>query len=114
MYSELSKELKFVFEPVTIFFTDEKPDDALQFEKGKRGCVASMLVASASQGKTVVFDEKTYGCAGGGVGLCFRNTLAEKNHPTEYLLSTGNENLTEHYKPFPKGLERGERFFSNF
>ena len=112
MYSELSKELKFSFEPVAIFFTDEKPIDALQFEEGKRGCVASMLVACASQGKTAVFDEKTYGCAGGGVGLCFGNTFAEKNHPTEYLLSYGDKALAEHGKTIPMSLGRGERFFA--
>lgn len=113
MYSELSKELKFIFEPVAIFFTNEKPADALQFEEGKRGCVASMLVTSASQGKMVVFDEKTYGCPGGGVGLCFGNAFAEKKHPTEYLLSTGGKKLTEYNKNIPKTLERGERFFAS-
>ena len=114
MYSKLSEELKFSFEPVAIFFTDENPADALQFEEGKRGCVASMLAASASQGKTFVFDEKTYGCPGGGVGLCFGNAFAEKNHPTEYLLSTGGKIFANlQGANIPKGLERGERYFAS-
>jgi uncharacterized protein (DUF169 family) len=113
MNSELSEALKLSFEPVAIFFTDEKPAHALQFEEGKRGCVASMLVAAASKGKIAVFDEKTYGCAGGGVGLCFGNTFIERNHPTEYLLSTGDEALAAHGKTIERSLGRGERFFAS-
>ena len=109
MYSKLSKELRFSFEPVGIFFTDEKPADALQFAEGKRGCVAAMLVAAASQGKTAVFDEKTYGCPGGGVGLCFGDTFVDS---TTYLLSTGGEDLMKQGN-IPKGFERGERFFAS-
>ena len=109
MFSKLSKELKFSFEPVAIFFTDEKPADALQFAKGKRGCVASMLVAAASQGKVAVFDENTYGCPGGGVGLCFGDTFTDT---TTYLLSTGCEVLAKQGN-LPKGFERGERFFAS-
>jgi uncharacterized protein (DUF169 family) len=109
MYSKLSQELKFSFEPVGIFFTDEKPADALQFAEGKRGCVASMLVATASQGKVAVFDEKTYGCPGGGVGLCFGDTFVDT---TTYLLSTGGEALAKQGN-LPKGFERGERFFAS-
>ncbi|MDR0795438.1 MAG: DUF169 domain-containing protein [Tannerella sp.] len=111
--SKLAEELKFSLEPVAIFFTDEKPIDALQFAEGKRGCVASMLVASASRGKTAVFDENTYGCPGGGVGLCFGNTFAKRNHPTEHILSTGIKVPAEHEKNTPIDLERGERFFAN-
>ena len=64
--SKLSKKLKFSLEPVAVSFTDDKPGGALQLEEDKWGCVASFPVASASHGKTVVFDEKTHGCAGGG------------------------------------------------
>ena len=114
MNSKLSEELKLKFEPVAIIFTDERPSNALQFKEGKRGCVASMLVTVASQGKIAVFDEKTYGCPGGGVGLCFGDTFTESNHPTQYLLSTGGKMFTDAKgKDMPKGLERGERYFAS-
>jgi uncharacterized protein (DUF169 family) len=66
-----------------------------------------MLVASASQGKTAVFDEKTYGCQGGGVGLCFGNKFAGY---INNLLSTGGRAFVEQ-GTIPKNMERGERFF---
>ncbi len=114
MDSKLSEELRLKFEPVAIIFTDEKPSDALQFKEGKRGCVASMLRTVASQGKIAVFDEKTYGCPGGGVGLCFGDTFTETNHPTQYLLSTGGKMFANaKSKGIPKGLERGERYFAS-
>lgn len=113
MNDKLIKSLGLKYEPVAIFFTDEKPDNALQFEEGKRGCVASMLVAAATKGKTAVFDEKTYGCPGGGVGICFGDAFTANDHPTEYLLSTGDEALERDNKSIPIRLGRGERFFGD-
>ncbi len=83
MKSELYTRLKLRYVPVAIVLTDEKPQKALSFQEGKFGCVAAMLTA-ATKGKTVVFDRKTFGCGGGGVGL----GLADK-FPSgmEYFLS---------------------------
>jgi uncharacterized protein (DUF169 family) len=111
MKSKLVEKLNFKMPPVAIFFTAEKPDHAMQFQEGKHGCVAAMLIA-ASKGKVVVFDDKTYGCPGGGVGLCFGDTFTKNHHPTEYLLSTGNKELAEK-KGGPKALATGERFYAS-
>ena len=113
MYSKLAEKLKFTLEPVAIQFTDTKPDGALQFEEGKRGCIAAMLV-SAAQGKITVFDEKTYGCPAGGVGLCFGDTLTKRDHKIEYGLSTGIPELAASgNKDIPKSAIEGERFFAS-
>ena len=88
MQSILFQKLKLSLEPVSICFTDKKPDKAIQFSEGKRGCVGNMLVAAA-KGKTAVFDRKTYGCPGGGVGLGFGDTFGI-GFPIECLLSTGD------------------------
>ncbi len=112
MYSKLAQKLQFTLEPVAVYFTDDKPENALQFEEGKRGCAVSMLVAAA-KGKTVVFDENTYGCPGGGVGLCFGDAFTKRNHPTECLLSTGDEALAALGKTHPISLGRGERFYAS-
>ena len=112
MKSELYAKLKLQWEPVAISFTDVRPKQAEQFERGQRGCVASMLVAAASKGIVAVFDEETYGCAGGGVGLCFGNAFQKKNHPTKALLSTGDEALAQLGQTYIRSLGRGERFFA--
>ena len=112
MYSKIAEKLRLGLEPAAIFFTDIKPDGALQFEKGKRGCVASMLIASA-KGKTVVFDDETYGCSGGGVGLCFGDTFTRDNAPIECRLSTGDDALAATGKTNAASLGRGERFFDS-
>lgn len=111
MVSGLVERLGFELEPVAVSFTDVRPEGALQFEEGKRGCVGSMLVAAA-KGATVVFDEKTYGCPGGGAGLCFGDTFAKRGHPVECLLSTGDEALATRGESFGRSLGRGERFFA--
>jgi len=109
MDSNIRSLLRLSFEPVAVLFTDEKPEGAARFAPGARGCVAAMLVASAKNGITAVFDEDTYGCAGGGVGLCFGDMFTKTGHPTDRLLSTGDEELAKTRKIF----ETGERFFSS-
>jgi uncharacterized protein (DUF169 family) len=89
MKSRIAEELKLRRTPVAILFMDEKPKGALQFKEGKRGgCVIAMLSAAA-RGKTAVFDRKTAGCRGGGVGLEFGNTYGDFPGGIEYFLSTG-------------------------
>lgn len=112
MKSKLGEKLKFKLEPVAIYFTDSRPENAFQFKPGVRGCAASMLVAAAAKGTVSVFDEQTYGCPGGGVGLCFGNAFEANGHPTQALLSTGDEALAQMGMSHTRSLGRGERFFA--
>lgn len=111
MKSVLCEKLNFKLNPVAIFFTDEKPKKTFQPQKGIRVCAASLLVAAATKNVISTFDEDTYGCAGGGVGLCFGNGFKKKGHPTEALLSRGDEILQQQGKDIGRSLGKGERFF---
>ncbi len=92
MDSAIAKATGMRYEPVAILFSHERPEKARQFKEGKWGCVMFMLGAVA-KGATAVFDRKTFGCHGGGVGLGFGNQY--KNFPGgedcfSYFLSVGN------------------------
>jgi uncharacterized protein (DUF169 family) len=112
MRSKLAEKLRFTHGPVAIWFTDERPEGASQFEEGKRGCIAAMLVSSA-EGNVAVFDKKTYGCVGGGAGIGFGDTFTNDNEPIECRLSTGDEALKDAGKTHKTSLGHGERFFAS-
>ncbi len=92
MESNMASALNLKFNPVAIIWSDKKPQDALQFKQGRWGCVMS-LFARAAKGQTAVFDRKTFGCWGGGVGLGFGNQYVNVPGGIEEFyrfLSTGN------------------------
>ncbi|MFN3534723.1 MAG: DUF169 domain-containing protein [Desulfatiglandales bacterium] len=93
MESKMKEMLGMVYEPVCIVWSHKKPENAAQFKEGRWGCVMWQF-SSAAKGKTAVFDRKTYGCWGGGVGLGFGNEYPKFPGGQEcfhYFLSIGNK-----------------------
>jgi len=124
--SLIAEKLGLKFEPVAIIFSHEKPAGARQFKEGKWGCVM-FLLAAAARGRTAVFDRKTYGCQGGGVGLGFGNQYKVFPGGEDgfcYFLSVGNDQweqgrqMAEQVKPFlrPEAYDdfvHGERYLKS-
>jgi len=87
--SRIAEELKLAHLPVAIIFTNDKPEGALEQERGKWGCVIALLT-EAAKGKTAVLSRDTCGCSGGRVGLGFGSrSYDEMRGGIEYFLSTG-------------------------
>jgi uncharacterized protein (DUF169 family) len=103
MESKIAKAIGPKYNPVAVVLTDERPENALQFKPGKWGCVMFMF-ANAAKGRTAAFDEQTYGCWGGGVGLGFGNAYEQFPGGVDCFtrfLSSGN-------KQWEKGRQVGE------
>lgn len=107
MNCKISKAINLKNSPVAVILTNDKPGSGLQFREGTWGCVASMMVASASKNRTAFFDRKTYGCMGGGTGLGFGNCY--KDFPIDYFLSTGIKNYQTNIRT-RVSLEEGEAY----
>jgi len=127
MESQIAKAIRMTYSPVAVVFTNEKPEGALEFSEGSRGCVAALL-NSAAKGKTAVFSRKTYGCPGGGAGLGFGDTYKDFPGGIEYFLSTGNKEFCrseigknivknmpflEHGEGYQKDPEAAKKFISS-
>lgn len=117
MESRMARAVGLRYPPVAISFTEEKPEGALQFKEGRWGCVVTMFIAAATKGRTAVFDRRTFGCLGGGVGLGFGDQYVHFPGGIECYVSTGNKEFAR--SPEAAGfrtsspLDEGEGYFKS-
>lgn len=100
MKSKIAELLQCNRVPVALFRTNKKPEDALMFKEGAKGCTIALLNA-ASKGKTAALSEETVGCLGGKSGAGFHPFKLGK---IENFLSIGVEGKQEgeFYKESPE------------
>ena len=117
MKSVTAEALKLRYDPVAVVLTNSKPEGAVEFKKGKFGCVMSLLSA-ASRGKQAVASRETVTCPGGRTGLGFGNQFENLPGGVDIFcrfLSVGNEGyepgmqITDMMKPFVT-----EEIYDNF
>ncbi|HAE87907.1 TPA: hypothetical protein DCG86_07770 [Candidatus Marinimicrobia bacterium] len=116
MESKIATARELRYSPVAVLFTDDKPENAMQFKEGRWGCVVTMFIAAA-KGRTAIFDRKTFGCLGGGVGLGFGNQYVHFPGGIECYVSTGNKEFarTPEAANFRTStpLDEGEGYFKS-
>ncbi len=69
MKSTIVENLRPEFEPVAVLWSNTIPDDAIQFKKGKFGCILYLLAEAARQGKVTGGNRETITCTGGRAAL---------------------------------------------
>ena len=94
MKSPLVEELQPEFEPVALIWSDEMPDDALQFREGRFGCILHLFAEASRRGRVAGGSRETIVCPGGRAALGFG---------VDFVTS---EDRLDHYAAiFSKGLE---------
>jgi uncharacterized protein (DUF169 family) len=91
MKSIIAEMLHMKFGPVAVIWSDSKPEKALSFVPGRRGCLMS-LFAQAAKGRTAAISRETSGCNGGGTGAGFGDCFVNSPGGTEgfsHFLSNG-------------------------
>lgn len=71
MESAIVRNLRPEFEPVAVVWSDTIPGDAIQFKKGKFGCILYLFAAAARCAKITGGDRHTITCPGGRAALGF-------------------------------------------
>jgi len=75
MESVIVRNLQPEFAPVAVVWSNTIPDDALQFKKGKFGCILYLFAEAARRGKVAGGNRESITCAGGraamGLGVGF-------------------------------------------
>jgi len=75
MESAIVKNLRPEFEPVAVVWSHTIPDDALQYKKGKFGCILYLFAEAARCGKVAGGNRESITCNGGravmGLGVDF-------------------------------------------
>ena len=69
MESTIVNNLQPEFEPVAVVWSDTIPDDALQFKKGRFGCILYLFAEAARSGKVTGGSRETITCNGGRAAL---------------------------------------------
>ncbi len=111
MQSRLQEALGLRFEPVAVLLRNERPEGAVGFASGRRGCVM-WLLAQAALGRTAAVSRETAGCPGGVVGLGFEEGFEDPERHS-YFLSCGvegtgaPERLVEEAQAMPDSPARG-------
>jgi uncharacterized protein (DUF169 family) len=69
MESAIVRNLRPEFEPVAVVWSDTLPAGAVQFKKGKFGCILFLFAQTSRRGKISGGSRETITCAGGRAAL---------------------------------------------
>jgi len=84
MKSAVVEHLEPGFEPVALIWSDQMPSEALQFKKGRFGCILHLFAEASRRGSVAGASRETTVCTGGraalGFGVDFVESVDQLDH----------------------------------
>jgi hypothetical protein len=94
MKSSVVENLKPEFEPVAVVWSDDIPENALEFKEGRFGCILHLFAEASRRGRVAGGSRETVVCPGGRAAFGFGAEFVESE-----------DQLDHHAAIFSKGLE---------
>jgi hypothetical protein len=93
MESEIVQNLRPEFEPVAVIWSDTIPGDAVQFKKGKFGCILYLFAEASRNGKCTGGSRDTIVCPGGRAALGFGVDFDSSDEQLEHRAAVFSKGL---------------------
>jgi hypothetical protein len=119
MESEIVRYLQPEFAPVAVVWSDSIPDDALQFKKGRFGCILYLFAEASRRGRVAGGNRESVTCDGGcaalGLGVHF-DASEEQLGQFAALFSKGLRSASdqEAYRTHMQAAPQGWRFMYEY
>ena len=119
MESEIVRHLQPEFAPVAVVWSDSLPEGALQYKKGRFGCILYLFAEASLRGRVAGGSRETIVCNGGcaalGLGVEFDASVGQLDRYSALfskgLLSASDQ---DHYRSEMEGAPRGWRSMFEF
>ena len=93
MNSAIVQHLEPEFEPVAVVWSDESPENAIEFAEGRFGCILNLFAEASLRGRVAGGSRETIVCTGGRAALGFGVDFLESDDRLDQISALFSKGL---------------------